>query len=244
MIFHIPCLKLWLFLCVAAFPSAYIYFAKPFIRVRESKLLSENAATVLIYGILLLLAWIMGITGPADFSAESIMDAGWKNLLFAAAAVMGFIDLVLEYLESALPVWVRSRRLPKVRPAAVYSETFHISSVVSIILAAAAEELVFRQVIIGGVCEGLGWAPWAAGIVSALLYGMNHVYFGRFAVIQKCSSGLIYSMFFLTGEAGIWLCILCHVSQNIILYCWSVRITAQQKRVRVPSGSRKEPGND
>lgn len=244
MIFHIPCLKLWLFLCAAAFPSAYIYFAKPFINIRQSRLLSENAATVLVYGILLVLAWVMGITGAADFSAQSIMDAGWGNLIFAAAAAMGFVNLLLEYLESALPVWMKNRSFPRVRPAAVYSETFHISSVVSIILAAAAEELVFRQVVIGGVCEGLGWAPWAAGIVSAVLYGMNHVYFGRFAVIQKCSSGLIYSMFFLMGESGIWLCILCHVSQNVILYCWSVRKTLQQKRYKASSGNRKEPGND
>lgn len=244
MIFHIPCLKLLLFLCVAAFPSAYIYFAKPFIKIRESRLLSENAATVLIYSILLVLALLMGMTDPADFSAESVMDAGWKNLLFAAAAAMGFVNLAIEYLESALPVWIKNQRLPKVRPAALYMETFHVSSIISIILAATAEELIFRQVIIGGVCEGLGWEAWPAAIVSAVLYGMNHVYFGRFAVIQKCSSGLIYSMFFLSGETGIWLCILCHVSQNIILYCWSVRKTMKQKRFEVPSGNRKELGND
>lgn len=225
MIFHIPCLKLWLVLCIMAFPSAYIYFAKPFIRIRDSRLLSENAATILIYGILMLLACLMGLQGNFVFSAKSAPEILWIPISAAAAVLMGFANLGIEYLEAALPFWKKNRKFPALRPAAIYAESFHLSSVVSIVLAAGLEELIFRQVIIGGVAAGLGWDPWAAVLVSSFVYGMNHVYFGRFQVIQKWSSGLVFSLLFTLCGGSIWPCVVCHATQNLALYGWSIRKT-------------------
>ena len=233
MIFHIQCLKLWLILCIMAFPSAYIYFTKPFIRIRGSRLLSENAATVLVYGILLLLAWLTGLQGAFVFSAKGTPEVFWILISFTAAVLMGFANLGIEYLEAAVPFWKKNGKFPALRPAAIYAESFRGSSVVSIILAAAAEELIFRQVIMGGIAGGLGWSPWIAALVSSFVYGMNHVYFGRFQVIQKWSSGLIFSLLFVMCGGSIWPCILCHATQNLALYGWSVFKTgkAQQQGI-------------
>ena len=224
MIFHIPCLKLWLVLCIMAFPSAYIYFVKPFIRISGSRLLSENAATILIYGLLMLLACLMGLQGNFAFSAKSTPEVFWILISFTAAVLMGFANLGIEYLEAALPFWKKNHKFPALRPAAIYAESFRLSSVISIVLAAGLEELIFRQVIMGGIAEGLGWNPWAAVIVSSFVYGMNHVYFGRFQVIQKWSSGLVFSLLFVLS-GSVWPCVVCHATQNLALYGWSVRKT-------------------
>ena len=102
MLFHTPCLKLLLLLCVVAFPSAYIYFAKPFINVRGSRLLSENVATVLVYGVLILVAWLSGIDGVFAGVAVKRIAQGWISIM-SAAACLAFINLVAEYLEASLP---------------------------------------------------------------------------------------------------------------------------------------------
>lgn len=237
MIFHTQCLKSWLLLCVVAFPSAYIYFLKPFIRIKGSRLLSENTATVIVYGILVLIAWITGTEGVFSRSVSGA-GGGWQGWTMpASAVVMAFVCLIAEYLEAALPFRIRNGRFPSVRPAALYSEpSVRPASILSIVLAAAAEELVFRQVVIVGICTGLGWGFPAGVIVSSVLYGMNHVYFGRFSVIQKCSSGLVYSILFEAGGQCIWPPVLCHVLQNIILYCWSVRTVAKRKTAGSPEG--------
>ncbi len=224
MIFHIPCLKLWLVLCITAFPSAYIYFAKPFIKIRDSRLLSENGSTILIYGILLLLACLMGLQGNFVFSAKSTPGILWLSISAAAAVLMGFANLGIEYLEAALSFWKKNHKFPALRPAAIYAESFHLSSVISIVLAAGLEEMIFRQVIMGGIAEGLGWNAWAAVLVSSFIYGMNHVYFGRFQVIQKWSSGLVFSLVFVLS-GSVWPCVVCHATQNLALYGWSVRKT-------------------
>lgn len=244
MIFHTQCLRSWLLLCVVAFPSAYIYFLKPFIRVKGSRLLSENTATVIVYGVLVLIALITGMEGIFSWSVAGIGEGGYGWIISASAVVMAFVCLVAEYLEAAIPFRIRNRRFPSVRPAAIYSEpSVRPVSILSIVLAAAAEELVFRQIIIGGICTELGWGLLAGVIVSSTLYGMNHVYFGPFSVIQKCSSGLVYSMLFVAGGQRILLPILCHILQNIILYCWSVRVTAQ-RRTAVTSAGGKELQNE
>ena len=224
MIFHIPCLKLWLVLCIMAFPSAYIYFAKPFIKVRDSRLLSENGSTILIYGLLLLLACLMGLQGSWGIPAKAAPQGLLLTAGFVAAVLLGFANLGIEYLEAAVPFWKKNRKFPALRPAAIYAESFHLSSAVSIVLAAGLEEMIFRQVILGGIGAGLGWDPWIAALVSAFLYGMNHVYFGRFQVVQKWSSGLVYSLLFIIC-GSVWPSVLCHGTQNMVLYGLSVRKT-------------------
>ena len=243
MLFHIPCLKLLLFLCVVAFPSAYIYFAKPFINISGSRLLSENAATVLIYGVLTLIAWLSGIDGVfAGFAVKGITQ-GWICIM-SAAAILAFANLAVEYLEASLPFLIRNRKLPSVRPAAIYSvPSVRLADILSIVLAAAAEEVIFRQVIIGAICTGLGWDIWAGIVAGSFLYGMNHVYFGRFSVVQKFSSGLVYSVLFVVSGSCIWPSILCHALQNILLYCWSVR-KIKHKNKAITSSDREEAQNE
>lgn len=243
MLFHTPCLKLLLLLCVVAFPSAYIYFAKPFINVRGSRLLSENVATVLVYGVLILVAWLSGIDGVFAGVVVKRIAQGWISIM-SAAACLAFINLVAEYLEASLPFLIRNRKLPSVRPAAIYSvPSLRLADILSILLAAAAEEMIFRQVVIGAICTGLGWNLWAGVAAGSLIYGMNHVYFGRFSVIQKFSSGLVYSVLFVASGSCIWPSILCHALQNILLYCWSVGKIKHKNQV-ITSSDREEAQNE
>ena len=79
------------------------------------------------------------------------------------------------------------------------------TSFISIIAAAALEEMVFRQIMIGGIFGSMSLDPLPAVILSGFFYGMNHVYFGRFAVIQKFSSGIVFALLYVLGGGNIFL---------------------------------------
>ena len=219
MLFHIQCLREILFLCVIVFPSAYIYFLKPFIQIRGNTLLSENISTVIVYGSLTVLGLTTetaGIINPAPAASFPL------QVLISAAIAAAFINIAVEYLEAALPITIKTKKLPKVKPAAIYCGSFNLINLCSIVAAAALEEFVFRQYMIGGLLDTLSVSPFAAVLLSAVFYGMNHVYFGVFAVLQKFSSGLVFSLLFVFGGGNILLCIICHALQNLILYFYSV----------------------
>ena len=220
--FHIQCLSEVLILCVIIFPSAYIYFLKPFVQIGDNVLLSENLGTVIVYSILLIIGVLTGTAGFADLQPSCWIQPGISLLIYPLAVAAGGFNVAAEYAEAAAPILRRTGRLPALRPARIYQGRFSLVNFCSIIAAAALEELVFRQFMMGGVLRALETAPWLAVILSAFFYGMNHVYFGRFAVIQKITSGLVFALIFAAGGGNVIPCILCHVTQNLILYFCAV----------------------
>ncbi|MDD5986744.1 MAG: type II CAAX endopeptidase family protein [Eubacteriales bacterium] len=229
MTFHIPCLKEVLLLCVLVFPSAFLYFVKPWFSSKLHSLMAENVSTILVYGLLLLLSFGMGAFSPAKCTA--CVPGGYLVLCLAAIAAGGG-NVAAEYLMAALPVRRKSGTMPKAHPPSLYREHLSVLSVISILAAASAEELIFRGVIQGSIFPALGFPAWLGLLLSAFFYAMNHVYFGRFTVLQKMVSGLVFSALFLTGGGWILPSILCHAAQNLILYCWAVRTTSQTTQSR------------
>lgn len=222
MTFHTQCLNEVLMLCVILFPSAYIYFLKPFVQIRNNALLSENLVTVIIYGLLVVMGAVTGYAGVIDHQIYHLTELDAYILIYPLAVVAGGFNIAAEYIEAAVPVLCRTGKLPALRPASMYKNRFSFLNFCSIIAAASLEELVFRQFMMGGILQSLGVYPWLSILLSAFFYGMNHVYFGRFAVIQKVTSGLIFALLFIISNGNIIPCILCHVTQNLILYFHAV----------------------
>ena len=107
--FHIQCLKELLFLCVIVFPSAYIFFLKPFVLPKGNRLLAENLSTVMVYGALTAFGVLTGSAGEA----APLPGAAF----FVLAAALGIVNVGMEYVEAALPVLKRNGSLPRLRPA-------------------------------------------------------------------------------------------------------------------------------
>ena len=212
--FHIQCLKELLFLCVIVFPSAYIFFLKPFVLPKGNRLLAENLSTVMVYGALTAFGVLTGSAGEA----APLPGAAF----FVLAAALGIVNVGMEYVEAALPVLKRNGSLPRLRPASIYRGTFSLVKFLSIIAAAAAEELVFRQFMIGGILNALHAPLWLAVLLSSFYYALNHVYFGRFAVLQKMTSGLVFSLLYVCSGGSVAVSALCHICQNLFLYFYSL----------------------
>lgn len=227
MLFHTQCLREVLLLCVIVFPSAYIFFLKPVINVKGNPLLSENAATVIIYGLLTALGIVMGALGNMTVAAAG-MGAAAVALTYAVAVAAGFFNVAAEYTEAALPIIVRTKKPPALRPASIYRGSFSFLNCISIIAAAFLEEMVFRQMMIGGIFSSLSIGLLPSVILSGFFYSMNHVYFGRFAVIQKFSSGIVFALIYVLGGGSIILPAISHVMQNLFLYFFALSKTEKK----------------
>ncbi len=214
MIFHIPCLKQILFIAVIMFPSAYIFFVKPFLSSTKSKVLNENLSTIAVYGALLLMGIFTGQMG------QLLFEAGW--MFYGLAILSAPLIILLEYILVSIPLVKKSGKFPKVKPVSIYYGDINLLDIVAIIVAAALEETVFRQFLIGGLLTELEVAGALTVIISGFFYGLNHVYFGRLAVVQKTISGCIFGTLFVISGGNILISIIAHVTQNLVLYSFSV----------------------
>lgn len=84
-----------------------------------------------------------------------------------------------------------------------------------LMLIVLGEEVVFRQIWIGVVDPMFGTS--AALITSAVMYGLNHLYFGWSSVLAKTAAGLVYGGLFLLDDRSLCSPFLAHALQNAIL---------------------------
>lgn len=138
-------------------------------------------------------------------------------LALAIAAVP--LALALEYSVHAAAGFRATGRWPRdltVQPfwRTRLTPTHHLLMV----LVAVGEEIVFRQVWIELLERSLGLPLFGALAVSALLYGLNHQFFGGVSVVSKTFTGLVYGGLYVLGGRSLWLPILAHVLQNQALF--------------------------
>lgn len=215
MIFHIQCLKYILFLFLIMFPSAYIFFLKPVTFCRKSKLIQENISIIIIYSILIVIGILSHLLSFPNIYSDSI----WYLFAFMS----GFINIIFEYFEAAIPKLIKYKKFPKLFPSSLYSESFSLMGIFSIVCAASLEEIIFRQFMICGLLINLTSSTIIYIFMSAFFYSINHIYFGRLVILQKFIPGLVFSILFIFSEYNIFVPIVAHVTQNIVLYLYSFR---------------------
>lgn len=214
MTFHIPCLRTLLYLFIIVFPSAYVFFLKEICFSRKSKLLQDNLPVIIVYGMLTAIGLFSALMG--NFKLDSSLY--WYPL----AIIVGAFNISIEYFEAALPVYLKQKKFPNLSPTSVYKEPFSLTGLLSIFFAATLEELVFRQFMISGIFIELGLPIVLMILLSSLFYAINHVYYGTFVVLQKFTSGLVFSIVFVMSGYNIIIASLCHFTQNLLLYLYSV----------------------
>lgn len=215
MYYHIHYLKIIIITCLVCFPSAFVFFGSA-VQLPKCSIARKNAIMICaVYGILISIVSGMGCLKNIRYDLSKWIFVG---------AGFGIIVIFIEFMMAQLKAKMEFGNFAKkVSPPKSYLESFSIINVFLIILAASFEEILFRQIIIVELYSTIaGWGMIIGIVLSCILYAINHVYFGVFAVIQKIASGLIFSSLFIVSEYNVLVPIMAHCVQNLVLYIYGV----------------------
>jgi len=143
---------------------------------------------------------------------------GASAWMFGIAVLLVPVALVIEYAIHAFAVYRTTGQFPR---AIVVQNPWpgQLSIVQHLLLAlvAAGEEIFYRMIWLGAMLS-LGIHPLLALGISSLAYGINHLFSGGLPVVSKTVTGCIYGSLYLLGGQSIWLPIVTHVLQNVVLF--------------------------
>jgi membrane protease YdiL (CAAX protease family) len=220
--FHTHYLEIIILACMLCFPSAFIFFGNS-IKINKISVAGKNALmTCIIYSIL------SGIVYGLGYLKNVHAKVSW---LLIVGCLSGIMVVFGELLMAQIKVKKKSGKFTRnIKPPSSYVEKFSVFNLLLIILAAGLEELVFRQIFIRelfyqfenyGIILGLG--------ISTLFYALNHIYFGRFSIVQKIVSGLVFGLLFIISSFNILIPVIAHCTQNVSLYIFGI-ITFRKER--------------
>lgn len=158
------------------------------------------------------LAGVLARFRPAAFTMSS---PSAPQMAIAVGAVLGIF--VLEFGAATLFSFARTRRLPRgiVLPQ-FWAGSLSLGQHALLVLVAVGEELVYRKVGIEILMGSFGWPAFAALAATAVLYSLNHTFFGPAAVVSKMTSGVAYGLLFL-NTGSLLVPIVAHVGFNYLL---------------------------
>ncbi|GAA2575703.1 hypothetical protein GCM10010399_01520 [Dactylosporangium fulvum] len=157
-------------------------------------------------------AALVATLAPMRWEFSSPVDWRW----YAAAVAFGCLAPVLEWAAGAALLAIRHRRL-----AGIALHRLVAGGSVWVVLAsvgvAAAEEVLFRGVGLHLLDQVLGWPAAAALVVTAIVYGLNHLYFGAVTVAQKTITGVGFGLLYLLGGHNVLVPLVAHAVQNVVV---------------------------
>ncbi len=140
--------------------------------------------------------------------------AGWPWL--AVAVGVGCLAPVVEIGVGALVAKARRRKISRVALHGRVTATSALA-VLGAAVVAVAEEVLFRGVGLHLLGPVLGWPLVAAVALTALVYGLNHLYFGWLTVGQKVVTGVVFGLLYLMSGQSLLVPAVAHVVQNIVV---------------------------
>lgn len=93
----------------------------------------------------------------------------------------------------------------------------------SVFLVAMGEEIVFRSLGYEVICEHLMLSEACFVVISAALYGINHIHEGFEVFIEKLLTGALLGTLFLISGKSVIAPLIAHVLENVIITVWSKR---------------------
>ncbi len=92
-------------------------------------------------------------------------------------------------------------------------------------LGAAAEELLFRGALVGGLAAGFGLPVWGLAVVSSVLFGLGHGLQGPGGVVVTTGLGAVLAAaFVVTGSLAV--VVVAHYLVNALEFVVNERVTA------------------
>ncbi len=153
----------------------------------------------------LMVAGLAIAVSPVEGLFSLAVEPRWY--LYGAAA--GLLAPFFEYLIGVIAL----RRLAPLRVHDRAGKGLVV--VLAGVLAAAAEEMVFRGIFLP-VLDQL--VPVLVAVaVTSIVYGFNHLYFGWLAVLQKTLTGVGLGLLFVYSGYSVLVPIAAHVVQNLVV---------------------------
>lgn len=146
------------------------------------------------------LAWVVV---PVEFRLPE--SPHWYGIAVGAGLVAPF----LEYLLGAAML----RKFARIGRHVLAGSGW--LAVLAVAVSATAEEVIFRGIALP-LLAGLAGVAVAVG-VTAVVYGLNHLYFGWTAVAQKTLTGVGLGLLFVWSGQVLLLVIIAHVVQNLVV---------------------------
>ena len=144
--------------------------------------------------------------------------------LFMLAVLLAPAALLIEYAIHGLAAYRASGRFPRgIAVQRFWSGSLSAADHLLLAAIAVGEEILYRQIWLGALQGSLGLPVGLALAVSSLAYGLNHLAFGGLSVASKTVTGLLYGGLYLLGGRSVWLPILAHCLQNLILFAMARR---------------------
>jgi membrane protease YdiL (CAAX protease family) len=137
--------------------------------------------------------------------------------LIAAAVLLAPLALLIEYGIHALALYRASGSFPRgLALQGFWRRRFSPIDHLLIGTVAIGEEILYRGIWFS-VLLSFGLPTLAALLLSSLAYGLNHLSFGSRSVMSKTVTGMLYCALYIVGGQSLWLPIISHVLQNILL---------------------------
>lgn len=211
-----------LILLSAAFPGQLFRVAMGF-AVRPGRNQTRPAwVALLIPAALLLTAALVWYVAPE--SGVTRAPGQWYWL--AVALAVGVAAPAWEAGLGAALAWARRRRVTGIRLHQQWTNVGTIG-VAAAVLVAIAEEVIFRGVGIYLLTGTLGAPIAMAVVITALAYGLNHLYFGWLTVLQKCITGIVLGGLFVAAGYSVLVPMVAHVVQNLVVLLVLPRLGAR-----------------
>jgi membrane protease YdiL (CAAX protease family) len=204
-----PFLSLFLLIC-AAFPAQLLAFGRPGAPSRAG---APGRAGFADRGVLLLpviLAVLVWYLAPA--SGVLTPPAAWQWWVIAVA--LGGLLPAIEIGLGTVYGWLAGARTVLVGLHRHWAGASG-ATVAGALVIAAAEEVIFRGTGLHLLERIAGWPPALAIGLTALLYGLNHLYFGWLTVAQKVGTGVLLGCLYDLSGHSLLAPLLAHLAQNL-----------------------------
>jgi membrane protease YdiL (CAAX protease family) len=201
-----------LILASATYPSGFSYSLYTLRRAPPEEVsISFLGCLALPYVAVALAVW--------SVRPELLAFRGAPVPLLVPAALLAAVALALEYGLQAVP-WYRAHgRWPRgITLQRFWHRGMSPASHLLLGVVVVGEEVFYRQIWLDSLQGPFGITAPLALAVSSLAYGCNHLAFGAPAVVTKTATGLLYGGLYLLGGRSVWLPIVTHGMQNLLLW--------------------------
>ncbi|QSZ27196.1 CPBP family intramembrane metalloprotease [Aceticella autotrophica] len=135
---------------------------------------------------------------------------------YIIAIIVAPMLIFLEYMTGYICI-ILSGNTPRGISVNKYWQRQNIIITIFIILIALFEELIFRKIWFDILSSSFGFSILATILLTSLIYGLNHLYFGIYTVLQKIISGALLGTLFCLSGGSVAISFIAHGLENLLI---------------------------
>jgi membrane protease YdiL (CAAX protease family) len=198
-------------LAASVYPSGFSYSL-----FRSWKGMPREVSSAFL--LVLALPFVCVVVALAAVYPQVFAFRGASAPMFAAAVFLVPTALLVEYCVHALESYQLTGRFPRgIAVQRFWRRRLSPTDHLLLMLVVVGEEIFYRGFWLAILQGSFSFPSWLALGVSSLVYGVNHLAFGRASVISKTAVGILYGSLYLFGGRSLWLPIVSHGLQNVTL---------------------------